>query len=166
MFASVAMAAGNIYTGNFIGNGTGLTNLNLGLNLIQPTNTAVAMTNGLANNLTLTGTTTGAVVNVTTVNATTLVVTNAGVGTTISSNSVTTGTFNGSGAGLTALNPTNLTGGVTLPALNAANLTNLPTAGLSLSITNTGNTNLATTWVKFKDVNGNPVWTIGITNQP
>ena len=49
---------------------------------------------------------------------------------------------------------------------NGSGLTNVPSTGLSLSITNTGNTNLATAWFKIKDANGNIGWILGITNQP
>jgi hypothetical protein len=49
---------------------------------------------------------------------------------------------------------------------DAGSVTNIPTTGLSITITNTGNTNLGTAWGKFRDVNGNPFWVLGITNQP
>lgn len=49
---------------------------------------------------------------------------------------------------------------------DAGNLTNIPSLGLALSVTNTGNTNLATAWFKIKDANGNIGWILGITNQP
>ena len=49
---------------------------------------------------------------------------------------------------------------------NGSGLTNVGSAGLALSITNTPDTNVATAWFKIKDANGNVGWVLGITNQP
>ena len=45
-------------------------------------------------------------------------------------------------------------------------LTNVITTNLAITVTNTGNTNLANEWAKLRDVNGNFIWVIGTTNQP